>query len=601
MGKINQLSPHLSNLIAAGEVIERVASVVKELVENSIDANSTIIEVHLHNAGLSEILVNDNGDGMDAVDARMSILPHATSKVSSEDDLFHIHTLGFRGEALASIVAVSQFQLKTSTDGKKGYLFSAKAGVITSEATVAFRKGTQIIVKNLFFNTPARLQNVQSEYAELSHILDFMNKIALGNPGIRFKVTNNEKVLLQTSGNDKVLEVVHEIYGLEVSKNMLTFNAKDPFFEVSGFVTKPSTTRSTKNHINILVNGRSIRNNGITNSLMAAYKNLLPIGRYPVAVVSIKMDYSLVDVNVHPSKLEVRFSEEKSLFELLTSAIASTLQKANLIVDLDEIEAENEYANWTYDEEDLPELKTDIDETFDYEEWFKESEDQKKQVVEEDSAKYNQQSYEFGQEEIHIEKTVTSKLPKLDYIGQFHGTYLLAQDEAQLYLIDQHAAMERVMYEKIHKEFQKPSHMGYDMLIPLRLEFTSNEALLIKENMDQIAALGIGLEEFGGSSFMLREVPIWIFRGLEKEFVEEIITHIIENKKRERHEFLDNLAKSLACKKSIKANEYVSSLEIDHLLMDLGKCENPYTCPHGRPTIIKFSTYEIEKWFKRVM
>lgn len=600
MGKINQLSPHLSNLIAAGEVIERVASVAKELVENSIDANSTVIEVHLQNAGLSEIMVNDNGDGMDAVDAKMSILPHATSKVANEEDLFHIHTLGFRGEALASIVSVSQFQLKTSTDGKKGYLFSAKAGVITSEATVAFRKGTQIIVKNLFFNTPARLQSLQSEYAELSHILDFMNKIALGNPGIQFKVTNNDKVLLQTNGNGNVLEVVHEIYGLDVSKNMLSFSAKDPFFEIAGYITKPSTTRSTKNHINILVNGRSIRNNGITNSIMAAYKNLLPIGRYPVAVIRIKMDFSLVDVNVHPSKLEVRFSEETTLFELLTASISATLQKANLIVDLDEIEAENEYANWTYDEEELPQETIQADETFDYEEWFKEAEAQSKPVVEETPI-FNQQSYEFGQEEIRTKESSSGKLPKLEYIGQFHGTYLLAQDDAQLYLIDQHAAMERVMYEKIHKEFQKPSHMGYDMLIPLRLEFTSNEAILIKENMDQISALGIGLEEFGGNSFMLREIPIWIFRGLEKEFVEEIITHIIENKKRERHEFLDNLAKSLACKKSIKANEFVSSLEIDHLLMDLGKCENPYTCPHGRPTIIKFSTYEIEKWFKRVM
>ena len=221
--------------------------------------------------------------------------------------------------------------------------------------------------------------------------------------------------------------------------------------------------------------------------------------------------------------------------------------------------------------------------------------------AQEEKKVYTQQKYEFTENETSIDEPNRQKLPKLEYIGQYHGTYLLAQTEENLLLIDQHAAMERVMYEKITNEFKKPSHMGYDVLIPIRLEFTTNESILIKENMDQIQSLGIGLEEFGGNSFMLREVPIWIFRGLEKEFVEEIISHIIEGKKKQKHEFLDSLAKSLACKKSIKANEYVSSLEIEHLLQDLGKCENPYTCPHGRPTIVKFSTYEIEKWFKRVM
>lgn len=610
MSKIIKLNQHLANLIAAGEVIERASSVVKELVENAIDANATTIVVSLIDSGISEIIVSDDGDGMSPIEAKLSIEPHATSKIKSEEDLFKISSLGFRGEALPSIVSVSDFKLKTSTDGLKGYMFTVKGGQFVSEATIAHPKGTEIMVKNLFFNTPARLQTLQSPNVELSYILEYMNKMALGNPKLIFKVINNGRTLLQTTGSDNSLEVISNIYDIEVAKSMIPIFNNDGFFEITGLISNLATSRSTKNHITIIVNGRAIRNNGIVNSIMNAYKNLLPIGRYPICLINIKMDYSLVDVNVHPAKLELRFTEENRLFSLITKTITYTLNNEQLIVNLDKTEQleDSIYDDWDYEEQINDDLDNDFDEINLSEEIsindlssLRISHDDFKVDTLEEEENIFQQHYTFTHEnEISSEKD-SSKLPRMEYIGQVFGTYLIAQSEETFYMIDQHAAMERVMYEKILNELKKDLKLSYEILLPIKLDFSVSEALLINDKMDQIEDLGVKVDYFGGGSYTLREVPIWVIKGYEKEYVEEIITHIIYNKKSQKHEFMDGLAKSLACKKSIKANQYVSSLEISYLLHDLAKCENPYTCPHGRPVIISYSKYEIEKWFKRVI
>ena len=647
MGKIRQLDEHVANLIAAGEVIERASSVVKELVENSIDAGALNINISLTGSGIKEIIVSDDGCGMDKSDVRMAFLPHATSKVFNPDDLFNISTLGFRGEALPSIISVSNFKIKTSVDGVSGIMIALKAGEITSEAITPHPKGTEVIVKNLFFNTPARLQNLKSESVELSYITEYVSKIALANPHIAFKLMNNNKLVLQTYGNSSMLEVINCVYGLEVAKEMISVAGSNGLFKVSGYISKNTISRSTKNQINIVVNGRVVRNNTVVNAVVEAYKTLLTVGRYPICVLDIIVDPSLVDVNVHPAKLEIRFSDEDRLISLITETLERGLSRTSMIVDMDSFEEETEEDDENI-EEDIQEYEEETNEEFEYDDEYQISDEEElfaeknpvlNEEVEEEKyesynpfvndeqiEEYNQQGFSFTQEdEVFVNKLANPfvkeevkeelpkeiveekipenlpKLPKLFYIGQLFGTYLIAQNEESLFIIDQHAANERINYEKVLRDLKKEHAISYETLIPVRLNFSPSEAIIVEEKMDEINRLGIVLEDFGGGTYTIRQIPSWIKPNQEKDFVEEIITNIINGKKTERYQFLDNIAKSIACKKSVRGNEYLSAMQVEFLLENLENCENPYTCPHGRPIIIKYSKYEIEKWFKRVL
>lgn len=639
MGKIIKLDQHITNMIAAGEVIEKVASVVKELVENSIDAGSTIINISLTEGGLKEIVVSDNGCGMDPADARMALEPHATSKIKSESDLFNIHTLGFRGEAIPSIVSVSQFKMKTNCEGGKGTMLVLKDGILISQAMIAHPVGTEITVRNLFYNTPARLTTLKSESQELAWVSDVITKIALARPKVAFKLTNNDKLILQTFGTGDRLEVISSIYGNDVAKEMVPFHNSEGNFKIYGYTSKITQTRSNKNYINLIVNGRSIRNQKLINAIIEGYKTLLTVGRYPICFLEILVDTALVDVNAHPSKLEVRFSEEDTLANLITSTISQVLSRTDLTFkgeisnddddeeeieetdevvnnqteesDSDEEEVDQEFEEIKLSDEDLDNRFLDLDdfnekdtsnlmEETEVEVDYDDDEEEATEVQEEIKEKFTQQEYKFTQTDIDKDIENENKLPKMFYIGQLFGTYLLCQNEGEFYLIDQHAANERINYEKILRELKQDDALSYDLLIPISLTFSPNEKIMIEAKMDAINKLGIELEDFGGATYMVRRVPVWIIRGHEKEFVEEIITHIIEDRKLEKHEFLDSIAKSLACKKSVKANDYLSQTEIEYLLEDLEKCEMPFTCPHGRPVIVKFTKYDIEKWFKRV-
>lgn len=708
MANIKQLDQHVANLIAAGEVIERAASVVKELVENSIDAHSRNISIHLIDSGINEIRVIDDGDGMDLMDAKMCVLPHATSKIKNENDLFTIKTLGFRGEALPSIVAVSNFRLITSTDGQGAIMYSLKGGVPMTEARVAHDKGTEIVVKNLFFNTPARLQNLQSPNVELSHISDYVTKVALSHPDISFTLTNNEKVILKTTGNGDLLEVIASVIGNDCAKNMFKVFDTNGTYRVEGYISNISLTRASKNYMYLFINERVFRSYNISNAILKGYDTLLMNGKYPIVVLNIQADPNLVDVNVHPTKAEVRFYDEENLLRLITEMVAVNLNKQNLAVKMSFTKDENmdplekfhqealsnknkttfdsfdeEVVDESLDEEelfvneivineplnndeDLPEdFEDEYDESYedeveDYEDEVEDYEDEIEEYEEYDESSYDnieeenndnylnendlfsynpdndeqreefvndineeklasftaenktieepvvkeqytQQQYDLFDNQIVDEDAKSDKIGNLYYIGQLFGTYLLAQTDNELVLIDQHAAAERINYEKILKALENNDNIGYDLLVPFNLEFSPSDCLLINESMGIINNLGIGLEEFGNNSYVVRTIPIWIFRGKEQEFVEEIITQIISGKKTTKVEFLNSLAKSLACKKSIKANEYHSAIEIEYLLEDLKNTSNPFTCPHGRPIIIKFDKYEIEKWFKRVV
>lgn len=638
MAKIIKLDQHTANLIAAGEVIESAVSVVKELVENAIDADATMINILLEDSGLTEIIVQDNGHGMDPSDAKMSIEPHATSKIRTGEDLYRIFTLGFRGEALPSIVSVSNFRIKTSTDGKRGFMYSLKGGEVINEATIAFPKGTEVSVKNLFFNTPARLQHLQSPSVELSNIVEYVNKIALSRPDIAFKLTNNDRTLVQTFGTNNLKEVIFNIYGEEVAKNMIEIFDKNSYFEISGLVSKPTVSRSNKNHFTILVNNRVIRSAKINNAILSAYKERLVTGRFPIIVLKIEVDPGIIDVNIHPGKLEVKFSNEIELLQMITHAIDYSLTNTDLMVEVEskapKFEDEFEYEYKIDDEFEEESIKLDDDYEDEYEKdqadleeevaepitkkeslkqidldamftepiteeirSFTKTDFQAKEPVKEET--YIQEEYELRTE--HHKDTRVNKLPVMYYVGQLHGTYLLFQDESNFYIVDQHAAYERINYEKIKDSLNKEETIHYELLIPIKLNFPTSEALLVREKLSELRQIGVVIEDFGSGTFMVREVPIWFTKGMEKEFVEEIIFEFINNRKVNKSQFFDNLAVLLACKRSIKANQYLDKIHIEYLMEDLGKCEKPYSCPHGRPTIVKFSENEIQRWFKRIV
>ena len=687
MGQIQILDEHMTNLIAAGEVIERPKSVVKELIENSFDAHATLIKIQLENAGLTEIRVIDNGVGMDREDANMCFIPHATSKIKTQDDLFNIKTLGFRGEALASIVAVSSFNLKTSTDGYHGIMLSLKGGVPLSEATISHAKGTEITVRNLFFNTPARLAHMKPVNVELAYITDFVSKMAIAHKEISFILTNNSKELLHTSGNNNTLEVISEVYSTSLARDMLEIFDNNGIFKISGYISKISATKSSKNNIIICLNGRIVYNKSIVNAILQGYGNLLLPSKYPICIINIEVDLGLVDVNVHPTKYEVRLSDESTLKEMLENIIRKTLSSVDLSVNADikdidvgisnYIEDENEETNENIEEriridnavkneinndnnqdeddndyqeevidvktaisnlEKIEDLNIDFDaieeeqsysqedinslenwdefneekyeelEDIPYEdeeiEYVDEEEYQAEEEIKEETIKPIKEEIPFLNEDNIIHDDDKSRIQKMYYIGQLFGTYILTQNEDNFFLIDQHAANERVNFEKIMKEFSKENVASYDLLVPFNLEFSRADAILVSEKMDEIKEFGIEIEEFGQNTFVVRSIPIWFFRGKEQEFSEEIINHIIhkpEDEEYRKQDFLKEIAATMACKKSIKGNEYHSSLEIEYLIEELAKCENPFTCPHGRPVIVKISKTDVEKWFKRIV
>jgi DNA mismatch repair protein MutL len=593
MGRIKQLEDSLSNLIAAGEVVENMASVVKELVENSIDANSTNISIDLLEAGLNEIKVADDGLGMNKEDMLMCVKRHATSKIKTSHDLFHITSLGFRGEALPSIASVSHLEI-ISSEGDVGHRLFYLKGELKENSEYAPRKGTVISVKYLFYNTPARLKHLKATNTELSYIVDYINKIALSHPEISFTLTNNSKRLFKSSGSNDYLKVLSNIYNIDIIKNMVLFESENQFFKISGYLTKPAINRSSRTHITVIANGRMIKNNKIVNAVTEGYRTYLPIGKYPIVFLNVELDPLLIDVNVHPQKLEVKFTEERMLLSLIRSTVNDKLKTLMLIPEIKE-----DIPQPTYKYETLN-LKTEDTETpslvkEDFVNYINDLVEKKQTKVTETIIRT-----ELKEEEI-LEVKETKKLPRLEYIGQYLGTYLIAQNEEGLYLIDQHAAAERVRYENYCNLFGSVNIEAHKLLIPITLNLSNQEVLQLKDQLEIFNPLGIKViaNEFNGIDIL--EVPTWYPENFERIYTEEIVKQILEGKDVSVISSRDSLAKNLSCKHSIKANKYINKNEITKLLSDLANCENPYTCPHGRPVIIKFTQTEIEKMFKRIM
>ena len=589
MGKIKVMSETLANKIAAGEVIEKCASVVKELVENSIDASSSKIVINLTDGGLKNITVTDNGKGMDKEDAKLAFSRHATSKLYRDDDLFFINTLGFRGEALPSIASVSDVVLKT-TQNDEGYMIHIKGGKLVEEKNCEAVPGTSISVSNIFFNTPARLKYLKSESTELQNCTSFIERLSLSMPKISFELYNNSRNIIRTSGSGNLAKVIHELYGSTISTRLIKINVSSDDFDIDGFICKPEILKASKSHMITFVNNRIVKNIDINRAINDGYYLHKPDNKYPVVFLNIYTDPTLVDVNIHPTKQDIKISKIYELCELISSNIKMLLEKNNLVpeINLD-----------THEENETLVVNSDFINTRNTFELVDSNNTQ-----EEDSQENEQFSFDFANEVESIETEKNEELKKLhlEPIGSVQGTFIVAQNEEGMYLIDQHAAHERINYEKVLKALKEKTINTMAMLFPIQLELSPSEYISIKDNIDIITDLGFIVEDFGINTIIFKETPTWLLEGHEEEVIRKIVDLIAgEGKIVDRVKFNENLVKSIACKMSIKGNTYISLEEMNSLLEQLFETDNPYNCAHGRPTIVKFSTYDLDKMFKRAM
>ncbi|HFI0234777.1 TPA: DNA mismatch repair endonuclease MutL [Streptococcus suis] len=634
MSQIIELPEILANQIAAGEVIERPASVVKELVENSIDAGASQIEIRIEEAGLKSIQITDNGEGIAPDQVALALRRHATSKIKNQADLFRIRTLGFRGEALPSIASVSHMTIETATDQHThGLRLVSKGGVIESEEPISRPVGTQMTVSDLFYNTPARLKYVRSQQAELSHIADIINRLSLAHPEISFTLVNEGRELMRTAGTGKLRQAISGIYGIASAKKMVEIEAEDLDFRVSGYVSLPELTRANRNYISIFINGRYIKNFLLNRAILEGYGSKLMVGRFPLAVISIEIDPYLADVNVHPTKQEVRISKEKELMTLIREAIIKALKEQDLIPDALEnlaqsstrprvkVKAEQgtlplKESNLYYDAlkqdfylkpevvaEEIKPLEEDTSLTEKTKEVDKSVNIKFAQRLEEELEDLDHphlSSKELAKLADKLDQEETSTFPELEYFGQMHGTYLFAQGKTGLYIIDQHAAQERVKYEYYREKIGQVDNSAQQLLVPYIFEFPQNDAMNLTHKMDALRQVGVNLEEYGVNQFILREHPIWMKEEEIESGIYEMCDMLLLTDQVSIKQYRAELAIMMSCKRSIKANHALDDYSARDLLRQLSHCQNPYNCPHGRPVLVHFSKSDMEKMFRRI-
>ena len=595
--KIKQLDEILANKIAAGEVIERPANVVKELVENSIDASSSKIDIIIEEGGMNLIEIVDDGLGMDQEDAKLCFSRHATSKITNDQDLFCIQTLGFRGEAIPSIASISHFELKTS-DGQSGSTVVYEFGKFIEQKQSDLKRGTKITVTKLFQNVPARLKYVKSVNAEFAHIQNYVERLSLSHPDISFTLMHNGKVTYKTNGNGQLLEVIHQIYGLSVVKNMLNLKVENDEFEVEGYIGKIEINRASKNHIVTLVNHRIVKNQIAIDAINQAYRKYLADNRHPIAIINIEIDPYLVDVNVHPSKLEVKFSKESELKQLIFDGVSKTLEGVNLTYQakeekqvfkpqLDQLDLEIDFR------QEVPPLQVQpIERTM-------------PSYIYEEKEEYQASSInqEISEQKIveEIKETPLKEMKKKIFVkAQIHGTYIVGEDGEGMYLIDQHAAQERINYEYFLEKYSHPDMTMRDLLVPITVEYPLSECMIIEERKELLKEVGIYLDPFG-NGFIIKQLPMWMNQINEHLFIEDMIQQVLKDNKIDLLSLQEHAIATLSCKASLKGNSHLSIESMQTIVDNLMRCDNPYVCPHGRPTIIHYSAYDLEKLFKRVV
>lgn len=703
MNRINILDDLTINKIAAGEVVERPSSVVKELIENSIDAGSTKVVIDIQDGGKKLIRITDNGCGIASSEVDKSFLRHATSKIKNIDDLYDLYSLGFRGEALASISAVSKLEMITKTkDEPIGTKVMVEGGKIVSKEPVGSHNGTTIIIKDIFFNTPARQKFLKSTHAETINISDLINKLAIGNPKVQFKYVNNNKSMLTTPGDNKLLSVIRSIYGKEICENLIDIDYECKYFKINGYIGNNNIYRSNKNLQHIYINKRFVKSKIVLDAISEAYKGIIPINKHSICFIQLKINPASIDVNIHPTKLEVKFENEKEMYIELRDILRKTLLSASLIgkyetYDKKEetknilVKEKNNHSKNIYENKEPDNIKVieknyekpidsfmsfnDIINSENNKEKDKEYIYEKKsttnineldniKIIKEDSSSeyiiegniilensfsiediekldkekeyqeslYNQDNeykgknsnYKSSSEYINkdeysskftkeigkiddniqeqfFEETPSNKfsLARYNVIGTIFDTYIILSKGNSMYLLDQHAAHEKILYERYMDKFYKSSINMQMLLDPIVLELSNIDMLHVENNLDLFMKFGFEIELFGNNHIMIRCVPT-IFGVPESEkFILQIIDNIEEIKN--NYELKGDKFASMACRAAIKANDKIQSIEIKSLLNELETCENPFTCPHGRPTIVEITKTEIEKMFKRIM
>ena len=665
MGKINRLDEHLSNMIAAGEVVERPMGIVKELVENCIDAHATNIEIQISQGGIESISIIDDGDGMDSGDATLAFERHATSKLKEVNDLWNIHTMGFRGEALPSIASVSHVLLRTN-NGNESTEVEIKYGTLVCAKPCATPKGTMIEVRNLFQKTPARFKHLKSPQYEFSLISDVVQKFALSHPNIGFLLSHDGRTVFKTRGNGSLLEVLMQIYGRETAKSAIALDGKDNDYIIDGYIMQPQYNRATKYYMLLYINGRMIRNYHLQKAVMDAYAPFL---------INLHMDAQLVDVNVHPSKWEIRLSKEKQLekliYQTISEALTNRLEVPKIKINKEEKKEkiEMQELEFTYERDNqTKQLHLDVNQSFlspqkeeqvkiieeipdtniekkelikveketvDYTQLPKEEkmlvkEDGFKHEIKEEPVSVNivsqeeiipvkeeiklsesqlkneyfafQPQEEKQKLEISKEESFTPKnpsLPQLRVIGQFHNSYIIAEGEKGLYIIDQHAAQERYHYEEIRKQILAGITETQPLLIPITIESTMSAVSQVNDINALLEQLGIHLEAFGNTTFVCRELPVWMKDIKEEAFLQDMI----DIWEKDKEICIDKLRKhaisTMACHSSIRFNRSLTLEEMKQVIIDLEKCEQPFHCPHGRPTLICMEDKDLIHEFER--
>ena len=597
MGKIHQLDTQTANMIAAGEVVERPMGVVKELVENAIDAGSTRITVSVIDGGMTKITVRDNGIGMDSEDALNAFKRHATSKIKGQNDLFDIHTLGFRGEALPSIASVSKVTLTTS-DGNDSTRVQIEYGEIKNAGNYPCDEGTEISIEGLFYRTPARLKHLKSGSYENTLIQDVIVKFAFSYPAIAFTFISNDRISFQTTGKGNLLEVIYQAWGREAGENAIAVDFSDYDYHVTGYIVKPSLTRVSRNCMHVFLNGRMVRTFRLYKSILDGYEDFIVKGRNPLVVLNVEMDPQLLDVNVHPSKWEVRISKENQLEYLIKDNIREAL-KSTILAPVAEVKAAVQKVSVEpifFDTNSAlvtpfvakkevtvtPVVETKPIETI--------KEKNIKPVIQE----------EIKEEKIIEEKEIQhEKLPEMTVIGQLHEKFILCSTEKGLAILDQHACQERVHYEELLQKLDETTPVMMELLVPISILAGNDLVERVDEINASISDMHFQFEPFGRDTFIVRSVPMWMKEVEEERFLQDVIDNFKNDRDSKYARMEKKKIATMACHSSIRFNRALSLDEMKEVVKQLYKCQNPYHCPHGRPTFIILDEKELTKEFLR--
>lgn len=645
MAKIQLLDQKTIDNIAAGEVIERPASVVKELVENAVDAKANAVTVEIKDGGMTLIRVTDNGIGIPKDQVKTAFLRHATSKIRSVEDLLSVSSLGFRGEALSSISAVAQVELVTKTaESFSGVSYKIYGGEEEAFDDIGAPDGTTFLVKNLFYNTPARRKFLKSATTEAGYVEQMMVHIALSHPEISFKFIHNNKNKIYTSGNGKVKDIIYHIYGRDVAGALIPLEAQNEDVKVTGFVAKPYVSRGNRNYESYFINGRYIKSSIIYKAIEEGYRTFTMKHRYPFVCLDFKIDQELLDVNVHPTKMEIRFRNGREIYELVVDAVRAALLQKDLVQDvLRETPKKKELPKTKEVKKPEPfevnRRKEEVQKVDQQGQGVQQQVEKQRQAVQQQIEKpshpvkktltasesskntkkptyaglnYNTQKKEFPQyktDELSSNQMTLREDPVFSVqarpdrkiLGQLFKTYWLIEYEDQLFIMDQHAAHEKVNYERLMKNFKEKEIYSQRLEPPMVVTVSMTEAEALTRYKDAFAGLGFTIESFGGNEYCIREVPANLYGIGERDLFMELLDAVSQENGTLDTEVIASKIATMACKMSIKGNQRVSLMEVEHLLDELMKLENPYQCPHGRPTIIKMNKYEIDKKFKRIV